>query len=240
MQYDYLPTVSHIKRYLSFTLVGLMLVLPVHPAAANDTAPKPGSAPAPAAAPAFSCTGHLDQPMTEAFYTHCLAPTEGPPAMQADSDMEHAPATKCAATPDHTEHATCDQRPGTIINPPTPRDGSAMQFISLEPVPFEFDKAVLTDAAIHSLDAITAYLRSQPGVTSVLVYGHTDNVGTGNYNYTLSDKRIHVITAYLVGHGIAPSLIHEAPRGERMPVDEYWTPDGRKRNRRVEVYAVVR
>ena len=177
--------------------------------------------------------------MSEAFYTHCLAPTAGPD-MQAANDINQAASPKCPTTPNHPGFKTCDPRPATPIKSPAPRDGSTMQFISLEPVPFEFDKAVLTDGAIHSLDAITAYLRSQPGVTSVLVYGHTDNVGTGDYNYNLSDKRIHVISAYLVGHGIAPSLIHEAPRGERMPVDEYWTPDGRKRNRRVEIYAVVR
>jgi len=115
-----------------------------------------------------------------------------------------------------------------------------MDFISLEPVPFEFNKSNLTDGAEHVLDTITTYLHDHPGVTRVLIYGNTDNVGAGAYNYTLSDKRIRTVTAYLVEHGISPSLLHEAPRGERMPVDEYWTPEGRERNRRVQLYAVVR
>ncbi len=224
------------KRFVFTFLAGFTLVLPAARASADVNTPKQAGNADPSS---YSCTGHLDEPMSEAFYTHCLAPTGDRPDMQAANDMNPAAPPNCPTAPDQPASQTCDARPATLIKSPVPRDGSTMQFISLKPVPFEFDKAVLTDTATFTLDAITAYLRSQPGVTSVLVYGHTDNVGTGKYNYTLSDKRVQVITAYLVSHGIAPSLIHEAPRGERMPVDEYWTPDGRKRNRRVEIYAVV-
>jgi outer membrane protein OmpA-like peptidoglycan-associated protein len=110
----------------------------------------------------------------------------------------------------------------------------------LEPVPFDFDKSDLTEGAKHTLDAITAYLLGRPDVTRVLLYGHADSIGTNTYNYTLSEKRIQTVTAYLVAQGVSPSLLHEAPRGERMPVDEYWTPEGRKRDRGLQIYAVVR
>jgi outer membrane protein OmpA-like peptidoglycan-associated protein len=232
--------VMRVKRYLAYTLAVYLGCHPTPPAIAKDNASLQTPGAVPVAADVFLCTGHLDEPMTEAFYTHCLAPTERHPDLQAANDVAQAPPSTCLTTPAHSRPVTCDLQPATLPVQTTPRDESTMQFITLDPVPFEFDKAELTDGAQRALDANTAYLLRQPGVTRILIYGHADDVGSGDYNYTLSEERSKAVADYLIGHGVPADLLYDAPRGERMPVDEYWTPEGRKRNRRVEIYAVVR
>lgn len=111
-------------------------------------------------------------------------------------------------------------------------------FVPLEPILFEFDKATLTERAKRTLDDIALYLFQHQDVLRVLVYGHTDSVGSQDYNYTLSRKRTQAVIDYLAEHDIPRVLLHGAAKGERMHADEYWTPQGRTRNRRVELYAV--
>lgn len=168
---------------------------------------------APAAASAGTdCTGIQDRLVTPVLFHRCLAAhTHG-----------GAPPSWQAPYP----------VPGLADAP--------LRLIDLKPVHFAFDKAQLSDEAKGTLGRIAAYLQHQKGLTRVLVIGYADHTGSGAYNYDLSVKRTRAVAAYLAAQGVAPGLLHGESHGNRMPVDESWTPSGRKRNRRVELYAVVR
>lgn len=67
------------------------------------------------------------------------------------------------------------------------------------------------------------------------VQGHTDNVGTADYNQALSQKRAISVKQYLVEKGIAPSRLGANGYGLAQPIDTNTTGDGRARNRRVQL-----
>lgn len=71
--------------------------------------------------------------------------------------------------------------------------------------------------------------------TPVDVIGHTDSVGSAKYNQRLSEKHTKVIAEYLSGRGILPVRLLVAGRGESQPVASNATPEGRNRNRRVDI-----
>jgi outer membrane protein OmpA-like peptidoglycan-associated protein len=69
----------------------------------------------------------------------------------------------------------------------------------------------------------------------IRVDGHTDATGTAEYNVWLSEKRAVSVKTYLSEAGIAASRISTQGLGQTKPVADNKTPEGRERNRRVEV-----
>jgi outer membrane protein OmpA-like peptidoglycan-associated protein len=67
------------------------------------------------------------------------------------------------------------------------------------------------------------------------IEGHTDSVGSADYNQRLSENRADSVRTYLVGQGIASSSVGTTGFGETMPVASNDTPAGRQQNRRVEL-----
>ena len=65
--------------------------------------------------------------------------------------------------------------------------------------------------------------------------GHTDWVGTDEYNQTLSDNRAGAVKMYIVSKGVSESRITAAGHGETMPVADNKTAAGRQQNRRSEM-----
>jgi outer membrane protein OmpA-like peptidoglycan-associated protein len=99
---------------------------------------------------------------------------------------------------------------------------------------FEFDKAVIRPISFHILDAVVDVLRRHPEILLVQVEGHTDAVGTDQYNQRLSDRRAKSVVSYLVQHGISSSRLSSRGFGESKPIDTNDTALGRARNRRTE------
>lgn len=66
------------------------------------------------------------------------------------------------------------------------------------------------------------------------ILGHTDNTGTHEYNSRLSRKRAEAVKSYLVNQGILPERLMVVGLGETQPVADNATPEGRRKNRRVE------
>lgn len=114
------------------------------------------------------------------------------------------------------------------------------QFIPLENVYFVFDKDHLTDRAQATLDAVTEYVMKNRDLERIIVRGHADEVGSDNYNFKLTDRRATNVRNYLVANGVPVSLLEVMSAGEAAPTDESWTRQGQARNRRVELYAVLR
>ncbi len=77
---------------------------------------------------------------------------------------------------------------------------------------------------------------NQNPVTTVTIIGHTDNTGSDAVNNPLSIERANSTRNYLVSRGVAAQRIATDGRGEREPIADNNTNDGRSKNRRVEIY----
>ncbi|RZJ70816.1 OmpA family protein [Flavobacterium sp.] len=101
------------------------------------------------------------------------------------------------------------------------------------PVSFEFDSAKITPEAESKLEEIIAYLESHPDI-KLRLSGHTDNVGSEDYNRKISLKRVQSVAHYLVSKNVESQRIQTFGFGESQPIDDNATDVGRAKNRRVE------
>lgn len=108
----------------------------------------------------------------------------------------------------------------------------------LRDVHFEFDKSRLTASARQTLDGLIPRLRDlldkYPGHL-IEIAGHTDSIGTAEYNRGLSDRRAASVLQYLISRGMDPSLFVSHGYGESQPIASNQTDSGRAQNRRTEV-----
>ena len=125
--------------------------------------------------------------------------------------------------------------PPPLVAQAAPPPPPAKKKIVLRSVHFDFDKATLKADAKPILDEAIQVLK-QEGSVDIVVEGHTDSVGTDQYNLGLSRRRGETVRTYLVDHGIARSRITAEGMGESKPVASNDTADGRAQNRRVELH----
>ena len=85
------------------------------------------------------------------------------------------------------------------------------------------------------LNQFASSLNQNP-VTTVSIVGHTDNTGSDATNNPLSMDRANSTRNYLAARGVANNRIATDGRGEREPIADNNTNDGRSKNRRVEIY----
>jgi outer membrane protein OmpA-like peptidoglycan-associated protein len=111
--------------------------------------------------------------------------------------------------------------------------GSARRVFVPAEVLFAFDSDALADAAPAELDRVVQAIRERSGAR-VTVEGHTDDVGTDEYNLALSERRAQAVAAYLAQKGIAKDHIKARGFGKTRPIGGN-DDQGRKRNRRVEI-----
>lgn len=99
---------------------------------------------------------------------------------------------------------------------------------------FEFGSATLKPVFEPQLGYVAA-LVTQPGLGAINVVGHTDNVGSADFNLDLSAQRAQRVAAFLVGLGVAPERLVTAGQGALQPRATNATADGRQLNRRIEL-----
>lgn len=104
----------------------------------------------------------------------------------------------------------------------------------LRNIQFEFNSYALLPESYQDLDSVAAYLHAN-GDISVVLAGHTDDLGDATYNLTLSENRAKSAAAYLNARGIARSRIIAVGYGESKPLVRPGTEDARAINRRVEI-----
>ena len=110
------------------------------------------------------------------------------------------------------------------------REGSS---IILHGVEFEFNSAKLRPESYPVLDEAARILTMHPEI-DVEVQGHTDNIGSDAYNLKLSQKRAEAVRDYLIDkHMIEPVRLIPVGYGERRPIVDNSTEEGRQKNRRV-------
>ncbi len=72
----------------------------------------------------------------------------------------------------------------------------------------------------------------------IIAVGHTDSVGTDTYNQKLSIRRSEAVKSYLVSKGVEKNRVYTEGKGEKQPVADNKTAEGRAKNRRVEIEVV--
>lgn len=106
--------------------------------------------------------------------------------------------------------------------------------LTLGDVLFDTGKAKLKGGAMRTIDQLTGFLNQYPERT-LLIEGHTDSVGSADYNQRLSEERANSVRMALLNRGVASTRIMVHGLGEDYPVANNDTAAGRQQNRRVEV-----
>ncbi len=132
--------------------------------------------------------------------------------------------------PDYLDE--CPDIPGPVENNGCPYEVTEMISL-LEKIEFEFDSQVIKVESFPLLDHAYEVLKSNPSY-KLKVDGHTDNIGTEEYNLDLSMRRARAVFYYLTLKGIDENRILYKGHGSSQPIDSNSTPEGRARNRRVE------
>ena len=99
---------------------------------------------------------------------------------------------------------------------------------------YDFDSDVVRAEAAQNLRNLASSLEKYPN-TDLLIVGHTDAVGTSEYNQALSERRARAAANYLTSQGVNPARLQAVGRGETEPLATNDTEGGRQLNRRVEI-----
>jgi OOP family OmpA-OmpF porin len=102
---------------------------------------------------------------------------------------------------------------------------------------FDFDKAVLKPEAQAKLSDLVEKMKTIT-VEVVIAVGHADSVGSDAYNQRLSLRRAEAVKKFLVSKGVEANRVYTEGKGEKSPVADNRTREGRAKNRRVEVEVV--
>lgn len=99
---------------------------------------------------------------------------------------------------------------------------------------FESGKAIIKSGSYASLDTLADLMKKKPE-WNLKISGHTDNVGKPAANMKLSENRAKAVKAYLVAKGIDEKRLITEWYGQTRPIKPNTTPEGRQKNRRVEM-----
>jgi outer membrane protein OmpA-like peptidoglycan-associated protein len=99
---------------------------------------------------------------------------------------------------------------------------------------FDFNRAEVRAEAGKILDVIAENMKRDVPDAQLLLLGHTDGIGSDQYNMDLSKRRAMAVMAALVARGVNPNQLKTIPIGMRQPIAPNDTDEGRARNRRVE------
>lgn len=143
-----------------------------------------------------------------------------PAPTQMDSDGDGVPDDKDRCP---------DTRPGVEVD-----ETGCEIILRLRGALFDFDKSNLKPEAIQILEAALPQLTKHK-TKRFEVAGHTDSVGTDEYNLALGTRRAKAVQDYLVEHGIDASRLQVKSYGESQPVADNESKAGRAQNRRVEL-----
>jgi OOP family OmpA-OmpF porin len=137
-----------------------------------------------------------------------------------------APAPKAAPAPAPAPKAA-----------PAPAPAAASKVTYAADAFFDFDKSVLKAEGKAKLDDLVGKVKAI-NLEVIIAVGHTDWIGSDAYNQKLSVRRAEAVKAYLVSKGIEKNRIYTEGKGEKQPIADNRTKEGRAKNRRVEIEVV--
>ncbi|MEM0944564.1 MAG: OmpA family protein [Pseudomonadota bacterium] len=114
------------------------------------------------------------------------------------------------------------------------RDGDQLLVNFPGNVTFATGSSEIQPAFYSTLDSVSQTLNRYPE-SYLDIVGHTDNVGTDQFNQGLSERRAGSVATYFRSRGVAPARIATFGQGETAPIATNETADGRQQNRRVEM-----
>ncbi len=114
------------------------------------------------------------------------------------------------------------------------RDSARGLIVNMSDVLFDTASSTLKPGAREKLAKISGVLLAHPGL-SLQIEGHTDGVGSDEFNQQLSERRSDTVRDFLAEQGVPASSISARGFGKTQPVATNDTPEGRQRNRRVEL-----
>jgi outer membrane protein OmpA-like peptidoglycan-associated protein len=114
------------------------------------------------------------------------------------------------------------------------RDSARGLIVNMSDVLFDTGSYTLKPGAREKLAKISGILLAHPGLT-LQIEGHTDSVGGDDFNQQLSERRADSVRDFLAEQGVPGSNITARGFGKMQPVASNDTPEGRQRNRRVEL-----
>ena len=217
------------------------------PADAASAPAEAASAPAEAAsapAEAASAPAEAASASAEAASASAPSPTEAPQVDKgpsAETDHSSSAASSAPAPEPEPEPA-----PAAVAAPAAPAAAPAPAALTAPAATkvtyaadtfFDFDKSVLKPAAKAKLDDLLDKIKSI-NLEVIIAIGHTDSVGSDEYNNKLSMRRSNAVKAYLVSKGVDKTRIYTEGKGESQPVADNKTKEGRAKNRRVEIEVV--
>jgi outer membrane protein OmpA-like peptidoglycan-associated protein len=100
---------------------------------------------------------------------------------------------------------------------------------------FDTDSSDIKPAFRSTMDKVGEVL-VRYGKTTLTIAGHTDNVGSAQYNQSLSERRALSVARYLEAKQVSPMRLSTVGKGESVPIAGNGTQAGRQANRRVEIY----
>lgn len=114
------------------------------------------------------------------------------------------------------------------------RDTARGLVVNMPDVLFDFNKYTLKPAARERLARVSGIVLAYPDLR-LEIEGHTDSIGSDEYNQTLSEKRAAVVRDYLISSGVTTANVVARGLGKSDPVADNGSAAGRKLNRRVEM-----
>jgi outer membrane protein OmpA-like peptidoglycan-associated protein len=103
---------------------------------------------------------------------------------------------------------------------------------------FDIDKSDLRPVSQTNLAELAKILNKYPD-TNILIEGHTDNTGSDDHNMTLSKDRAQAVASYMATLEVKSARFSTAGYGETQPIVMNDTPEGRQKNRRVDIAVIA-
>jgi outer membrane protein OmpA-like peptidoglycan-associated protein len=107
--------------------------------------------------------------------------------------------------------------------------------LSDDAVRFSFDQASIPPEAAREINSLVAKAKSLDRAVYFEIEGHTDNIGSEEYNFQLGEKRALAVRDYISKQGIPLHALNTISFGESQPIADNSTPEGRSQNRRVVI-----
>jgi outer membrane protein OmpA-like peptidoglycan-associated protein len=114
------------------------------------------------------------------------------------------------------------------------RESARGLIVNMTDVLFDTGQYTLKPGAREKLAKISGIILAHPGL-KIAVEGHTDSVGSDEYNMKLSENRANAVRSYLLSQGLDASIVTAQGFGKTRPVADNSTAAGRQQNRRVEM-----
>jgi outer membrane protein OmpA-like peptidoglycan-associated protein len=112
------------------------------------------------------------------------------------------------------------------------------EIITLDKVYFEFDSIVIKPEFAVMMEDEARKILSHKEHKGIIIEGHTDSIGTAEYNQQLSERRTNAIKEFLVSKGISANILTAKGFGEEKPIADNTLEEGRAKNRRVDFHVV--